>query len=331
VDPATHGLVGALLAEAGLRQRYGRQATLALVGGALAPDVDVLWSWGRGVAALEAHRGFTHSLLGGALLALGLASVVRALGPERGWAPVAGLAALGVFAGHLFLDLITSFGIQLFLPFSRARPAWDWLFIIDLCFTLPLLAALAAARLGGRRGIARAGCAYLVAYLAVAATAHAAALAETRQAAARADLPVRHLAAMPQPPSPRHWLGLAETADGYAIGRVDLLRPGHLVLDRVSRGPDSVAQREAIARAGELPPVRTYLWFARFPVVGVRESGDHRVVEFRDLRFSSHGWRDDPVVRRIAPLFAPDRLEREPFVLQVVLAASGVVREVTLR
>jgi hypothetical protein len=103
------------------------------------------------------------------------------------------------------------------------------------------------------------------------------------------------------------------------------------VLERVSRGPGSVDVEEAVARVRELPPVRTYLWFARFPVVGVRESGDQRVVEFRDLRFTSRGWRDDPVVSRLAPLFSRDRLEREPFVLQVVLAATGDIRGVTLR
>jgi hypothetical protein len=103
------------------------------------------------------------------------------------------------------------------------------------------------------------------------------------------------------------------------------------VLDRVPRRPDSIALQDTISQVGELPPVRTYLWFARFPVAGVRESGDHRVVEFRDLRFTSVGWHDDPVVRRLAPLFSRDRLHREPFVLQVVLAASGGVREVTLK
>ena len=33
MDPVTHGIVGTLMAETGLRQRYGRQATLALAGG----------------------------------------------------------------------------------------------------------------------------------------------------------------------------------------------------------------------------------------------------------------------------------------------------------
>jgi len=327
MDPVTHGLTGALLAEAGFRRRWGRQATVALVGGAMVPDIDVVWSWGGGIAALELHRGITHSLLGGALLAGGLAAATRGLGPERRWAPLLGMAALGVFGGHLLLDLATSFGIQLFLPFSRARPAWDWLFIIDPWFSVPLAAALVGARLSGRRAVARAGCAYLVAYLVLAAAAHGAALAETRRAAAGAGLPVRGVAALPQPPSARRWLAVVETADGYAVGRLDVLRPGSLALERVSRGPASAP----VARAEGLPAVQTYLWFARFPVVRVEASGDRQVVEFRDLRFTTRGWRDDPVLARLLPVVAPRRLDREPFVLRVVLAGAGAAPEVALR
>jgi inner membrane protein len=325
-------LTGALLADAGFRRRYGRQATFALTVGALVPDVDVLWSWGRGVAGLEMHRGFTHSILGGALLAVCVAAAARWLGPERRWAPLVGMAALGVLGAHLFLDLVTSFGIQLFLPFSRSRPAWDWLFIIDLWFTLPVLVALAAARLSGRVTPARAGCAWLVGYLAVAAAGHAVALDETRAAAVRAGLDVRHVAALPQPPSPRRWLGLVETHDGYAVGRVDVLSPGALRLESVASGPaGATAQTALVERVRALAPVQTYLWFARFPVMSLREIGDQQVVEFRDLRFSSRGWRDDVVLRRMVLLLAPARLEREPFVLQVVVGRSGAVRGVTLR
>jgi inner membrane protein len=332
VDPVTHGLTGALLAEAGFRQRYGPQATFALTVGALAPDIDVVGYWGQGVAGLEMHRGVTHSLVGGAVVALAVAAIARALGPERRWGPLAALAGLGVFFGHLFLDLVTSFGTQLFLPFSRARPAWDWLFIIDLGFSLPLLAALVTARLTRKVAVARVGCAFLVAYLAVAAIAHGAALAQVREAAARSDLVVRRAAALPQPPSPRRWLGLVETADGYAVGRVDLLGAGPVALERVPMGlPGAGSQAMLVERVRALAPVRTYLWFARFPVVSLQEIGDNQVVEFRDLRFTSRGWRDDAMLRRLIPLLAPGRLEREPFVLRVVLSPSGAVREVTLR
>ncbi len=327
MDPLTHGLTGALLAEAGPRQRYGRQATLALVGGAMLPDVDILWSWGRGIASLEMHRGITHSLLGGAALAVALAAVTRWMGPERRVAPLLAMAAAGVFGGHLFLDLVTSFGIQLFLPFSRARPAWDWLFIIDLWFSVPLLVALLAARLAGSVRVARLGCAYLAVYLAVTATAHDLALAATERAAARAGVAVTRVAALPQPPSPLRWLGLAETPDGYAVGAVDLGAREPVRLDPVPRGPQSALVEHVRA----LAPVRTYLWFARFPVVSLREIGDLQVVEFRDLRFSNRRWRDDGFLRRVVPLVSRSRLDREPFVLQVVVAPGGAVRAVTLQ
>jgi hypothetical protein len=62
---------------------------------------------------------------------------------------------------------------------------------------------------------------------------------------------------------------------------VDVLDPGALRLERVARGPESAL----VERVRALGPVQTYLWFARFPVVSLREIGDQQVVEFRDLRF----------------------------------------------
>src|SRR3990170_6920786 len=107
MDPITHGLTGAILAQAGLRQRYGYQATLATTAGALIPDIDVLWSPSGSVVALETHRGITHSFVGGLGVAVGVALLVRLLGPEKRWGPLVGMSYLGLLLGHLFLDLVT--------------------------------------------------------------------------------------------------------------------------------------------------------------------------------------------------------------------------------
>ena len=69
-DNITHGLAAALLAQAGLRQRYGALATAALVVGSELPDLDALFELGGTVFGFVHHRGITHSLLGGAGLAL---------------------------------------------------------------------------------------------------------------------------------------------------------------------------------------------------------------------------------------------------------------------
>ena len=70
MDNLTHGLAGLLVAQAGLRQRYGPAATVALTIGAELPDSDVLFEFGGPVLSFVQHRGLSHSLCGGLGLAL---------------------------------------------------------------------------------------------------------------------------------------------------------------------------------------------------------------------------------------------------------------------
>jgi hypothetical protein len=65
-----HGLAASLLAQAGLRQRYGALATAALLVGSALPDLDALFELGSPISGFVHHRGITHSLMGGAGLAL---------------------------------------------------------------------------------------------------------------------------------------------------------------------------------------------------------------------------------------------------------------------
>ncbi len=307
MDPVTHGLTGAVLAQAGFRQRYGYQATLALTAGALIPDIDVLWSPARSVVALETHRGITHSFVGAVGLAVALGLLIRMLGPEKRWGLLSGLSLLGLVVGHLFLDLITSYGIQLFLPFSRSRPALDLVFILDPFLTLPLLVAVIAGLAWRSRGalIGRLAMAVTVAYLAFMAVSHAAAVSTLeRVARAQGVVPLR-VEALPEPLQPLRWRGFVEDGAQYWHGIV-ALRDGTPDLVAIPKGP----RNGPVARAEEVPAVKTFLWFARFPVVTFREEGARQVVEYQDLRFA-HSLRRRPA-----------------FLLRVILGPGGVVEQV---
>ena len=283
MDPLTHGLTGALLAETGFAGRFGRQARLAMIGGALAPDVDVLWSPSGSVVALETHRGITHSFVGGLGVAVGVALLVQLLGPEKRWGPLVGMSYLGLLLGHLFLDLVTPYGIQLFLPFSNARPAWDLAFVLDPFQTIPLLVVLLIAwRLPGvRTRAARLGVLYLAGYFIFMAVNHGVALQRVEDAARAQQLPVVRAAALPQPFNPFEWLALVQTPEEIGRGVVRLLSAEPLTFERLPRG-----ERNGLAREiATLPPVRTFLWFARFPVATIRQENGRHVVEYQDLRF----------------------------------------------
>ena len=135
---------------------------------------------------------------------------------------------------------------------------------------------------------ARAGLAALVAYLGLCAVAHQAALRHVEQFAASQGLQVEHLGALPLPPSAAHWMGLIRTPQGVYEAEFNLLRGESSAF----RFFADAAPNGYIEAARQLPKVRTYLWFARFPVFRFAERGDRKFVQVSDLRFS--GRRNRP-------------------------------------
>ncbi len=137
LDPLTQGLLGAAAAQAVTAHRLGRRAALVGAVAGVLPDADVfIRSAADPLLAVEYHRQFTHSLafipVGGAIAALPF--LIRS--KDRRW--VLAAAIIG-FATHGLLDACTTYGTQLFWPFSRTRIAWDAISIIDPVFTLMLL------------------------------------------------------------------------------------------------------------------------------------------------------------------------------------------------
>src|SRR5271163_2344129 len=75
MEPVTHFLTGACLARAAFNRRTA-YATLAMTLAAEAPDLDVLWAFRGPVAALQHHRGITHTFLGAPFIALAVTGTV---------------------------------------------------------------------------------------------------------------------------------------------------------------------------------------------------------------------------------------------------------------
>lgn len=142
---------------------------IALVIGALAgmaPDLDVLIrSSSDPILFLEYHRQFTHSLIfipfGALICALFFYIFVK---KKLTFSQVYLFSFLG-FATHGLLDACTSYGTQLFWPFSNERVSWNVVSIIDPLFTLPILFGIAFAAYRNNRTIARVTFIYAVIFL----------------------------------------------------------------------------------------------------------------------------------------------------------------------
>lgn len=147
MDSLTQIVLGASVGEAVAGRKIGNKA---LLWGAIAgtiPDLDVLASpWLDTVGELSFHRSVTHSFLFALLVSPLLAWLLRRLYKHqrasfRDWAL---LFFLG-FTTHALLDSCTTWGTQLFWPFSTYGVAFYNIFVIDPLYTLPFLALVAAA------------------------------------------------------------------------------------------------------------------------------------------------------------------------------------------
>jgi len=159
MDTITHGIVGALAGKAlfggrdlpaafagsgessALSSPTARASIVACTLGAMFPDTDIFAGplVHNPLAIMEWHRNITHSAVLLPFWALLLTAVsMPALGRLKWKAPpfwaLFGIYATGI-ATHIFLDLVTNFGTMVWSPLRYSRPAWDWIFIIDLTLT----------------------------------------------------------------------------------------------------------------------------------------------------------------------------------------------------
>lgn len=159
MDPFTHTLFGAALADSGLK-RFTPLATATLLLGANAPDIDFVTYFGDSDLSLDWRRGWTHGVLAMVVLPLLLTGLMilwdrllrrardSSLPPAR-FAPLLTLACLGVWS-HPILDWLNTYGVRLLMPFSGRWFYGDTLFIIDPFLWL-LLGGAAFLRHSGRR------------------------------------------------------------------------------------------------------------------------------------------------------------------------------------
>ena len=140
MDPLSQGTVGAAFAQSTAnKNNIFKIGVIGFLAG-LAPDLDVLIrSSNDPILFLEYHRQFTHSLFfipfGSLIVALLIFPLVkRSMGFKTVY-----LASLLGYATHGLLDACTSYGTQLFWPFSNERVTWNNISIIDPLFTIPIL------------------------------------------------------------------------------------------------------------------------------------------------------------------------------------------------
>ena len=307
MDTPTHALAGYMIAKTGLARDTGKWGTIAGVTAAVFPDADlVLRPFFSPEFTLKYHRHLTNSVLLiipiSVLFALLFSKISRV---RRFWRFFL-IWAVELLA-HTFLDVATSYGTMILSPFSNYRFTLDWLFIIDLplvsTFLLPLIALL----IWKRRSLTMARVSVVLAglYIALCGYNHWRALSLAKSYARENGLMAETVASVPQPLSPFNWGNYILTEEKIYQGLVNLMgreekstEEGNFLSRFLARyQPISRLQYRKWKRSDNSPwlekalgleGVKTFYWFARFPIA--RDRGivnGKRRVEFFDLRFGA--------------------------------------------
>ncbi len=341
MEPVTHFLTGACLGRAGFN-RTTAYATLAMVLGAEAPDIDVLWGFGGSVAGFEHHRGLTHTFLGAPLMALlvtgavwlwhcwrtreAVPEVSRRKGPPVRWGFI-WLFALVADLSHLLLDWTNNYGLRPFFPFNPRWYAGNIFFIFEpvlfgallAALIVPAILGLADREIGVHRVMFR-GRGWAIFALCVAVVLgcwrwgeHEHALHLLAQQNYQNEAPIK-MTVSPYPGDVFEWFGVVETKDFYQTAILNTRTD-----EFTSQTPADVyykqPQTAAVLTAKKSWLGRVFLDWSQFPFVeesgggSASGGGQFTQVRFEDLRFAYdalflHGRGENPLGGTVT--IAPD-------------------------
>lgn len=292
MDNITHTLVGAALAESGLKKRSALGAATLMIG-ANFPDVDV--------AALlfpdsiDVRRGITHGFPALVVLPFVLAGLMWLYdrrvrlrrNPTAGPATFRELAVLSAISiwTHPTLDFMNIYGMRWLMPFVNRWYYADALFIADVWVLLALGIAVAWSRRRRTTRPARLALAGLAAYVVAMLGVTTAGRAEVDSSAPFMVGPTPFIPWQREVIARSHSAGLG---DYYRVGRWSLGGP--------VTWTDSIALGDrdpAVALARAAPEAQGFLNWSRFPFYRVEHGPDGTVVRIADARYvgeTGRGW-----------------------------------------
>lgn len=311
MDPVTH-IASGVLGKGTFRGYFNeRRIMLFCVIAALLPDIDNIAGFLGPELYLIHHRGATHSLAAGIFLAAILVFIFRLF--IKSFDIIKGfVTALSIIYLHIFLDLITSYGTQIFFPFTNKRYSLESVFIVDPIYTLVLVIILiiSVSSKNKKEMIIITGVIWIFMYpaLNLGIKTYLEKNIAGKLGIRNEKLLKVHLS--PDIFTPFYWKVIIEREKTYDFGSISLFGRKPLVfLERYVK-----AEKSMFYEFGKEASIfNTYSWFAVYPVVEMTKSGENSLITFGDLRFSS----TSNFIGRM------NKNRKSPFSLTAVLNGNG--------
>lgn len=297
MDSITQFTLGAAIGEAVLGKKIGNKAVLWGGFAGTIPDLDVMFSpFLDNIQKLGFHRGYSHSLM--------FAFIV---GPILGWLfwkwyknhpsqttlkDWITLFFLGIIT-HPILDSFTTYGTQLFLPFSDYRVGINNIFIVDPLYTVPFLLLLIAAMFFNRtsptrRKLNNAGLIISSLYMLFTLGTKVYVDRVFAHSLQAQKMEYKRFMSATTPLNSILWYSVVEVDSGYYMGYYSLLdKDQNVHFDFIARNDSLLSDIKDSYAADRVK------WFSS-GYYAVRPHEDPEQVKFYDLKFGKMGFEGSP-------------------------------------
>jgi len=289
MDSITQGALGALCGEITLRKQLGWKGfAWGILFGTL-PDLDILvYPWLEPMERLSWHRGVSHSILMCIIASLFFGWLLAKIHRKKGvtFKQATWFVFITWFT-HVLIDCFTSYGTQIYEPFSSYRFAFNNMSIIDISFTLPMLLAVLLALFfkknsKARTRIGRAAALWLCLYTTASfALKHQANQYFEKQLSARGITPTRTMSS-PTLFNIFLWRMVAETEGQYHIAYWSFF-DDEKRLCKLSSTPKG---HQILEKFKDYPETAKLVWFAKDWHKTVQDPKKPDSVLFIDMRFT---------------------------------------------
>ena len=234
MDPVSQGLFGAVFSQSASNKKELKKATIIGFGAGMLADIDIfIRSSADPLIAVEYHRQFTHSLifipLGGLIAALIFRLFFR---KKIKFSQIYLYSTIG-YATHCFLDACTTYGTELFWPFSDMKVALSSISVIDPVFTLVLAAFVIIGFKRRSVNISRIGILFCISYLMFGFYQHGRAEKFLLNAAALRGHSVEKIIVHPTLGNLVLWRGVYQSGDRFYV---DAVRAGIFSDEKLYQG-----------------------------------------------------------------------------------------------
>ena len=202
------------------------------------------------------------------------------------------------FLTHTLLDCFTTYGTQLYAPFSDTRVAWGTIAVADPLWTLPFLACLLIAARFARSDQRRArwnglGLTWCCFYLALTVVNHGRVKGEFESALASEGKPHEQLFITPTIFNNLLWNAVVEDGDGYLLAQYSIFDEVPIEFHRVEKGWGLLHNLETDET------LKVLRWFsAGYFNALLRDDGSLQLNDLRFGTFSGRGLDADDYIFR---------------------------------